>query len=103
MTLTLNTAPMVSGHSFDPPTGAQFGEPFSISLNLSSTSTSNLSRVEWLINGRIVYSVLSVSGLEAQVVLFIPDFTEDGMYQARVFNENGDNVLWSMFISGSGD
>ena len=75
----------------------QFGT--SVNLTCLFTATRALYSVEWFVNGYLRQTT-TLSGNETQDVFVVDSFSEDGVYQCRVFSGNGDNSVEDVFISG---
>lgn len=95
---SLSPAPTISQLSASS-TAVQFGTP--LTLTCSFTTSNTLARVEWLLNGEIVESA-SLTSENTEAMFTVNNFTMDGVYQCRVYNENGDSSTESLFISGTG-
>lgn len=57
--------------------------------------------VEWFVSGEMVSSAPLIIG-DTQATFTVDSFSIVGVYQCRVLNENGDNAIESLFISGTG-
>ena len=94
----LHPAPDITGLSASS-SSVQFGT--SVNLTCSFTATSALYSVEWFVNGNLRQTT-TLSGNETQDVFVVDRFSEDGVYQCRVFSGNRDNSIEGVFISGRG-